>query len=85
MPNMNLNEGGPKFVLGEEIKSPSSSSTYKRTTTPPTGGGTPAGYIPKENSSPVLWITLVLILIGIIGIGIYWALSTDVTDAGKTQ
>ncbi|MBU2447117.1 MAG: HU family DNA-binding protein [Bacteroidetes bacterium] len=83
MPNMNLNEGGPKFVLGEEIKSPSSSSTYKRTTTPPTGGGTPAGYIPKENSSPVLWITLVLILIGIIGIGIYWALSTDVTDAGK--
>lgn len=85
MPNMNLNEGGPKFVLGEEIKSPSSSSTYKRTaaTPPPTGGGTPAGYIPKENSSPVLWITLVLILIGIIGIGIYWALNTDVTDVGK--
>jgi DNA-binding protein HU-beta len=83
MPNMNLNEGGPKFVLGEEIKSPSS-ATYKRSSPPPpTGGGAPAGYIHRENSSPVLWITLVLILIGIIGVGIYWALSTDVTDSGK--
>ncbi len=84
MPNMNLNEGEPKFVLGEEI-SPPPSSSYKRSTTPPPSSSAPSGYIPRENSSPVLWITLVLILIGIVGVGIYWALSTDVTDSGKSS
>jgi len=84
MPNMNLNEGEPKFVLGDEI-GPPPSSTYKRSTSTPPPSGAPSGYVPRENSSPFLWITLVLILIAIVGVGIYWALSTDVTDSGKSS
>ncbi len=83
MPNMNLKDGGPKFVLGEEIKpSVGATSTFKKTTSP-TPSIPPSGFAPRENSSPMLWVTLIVLFIIIIGAGIYWALNTDVTQTGK--
>lgn len=83
MPNMNLKDGGPKFVLGEEIRpSVGATSTFKKATSP-TPSIPPSGFTQRENSSPMLWVTLIVLFIIIIGAGIYWALNTDVTQTGK--
>ncbi len=82
MPEMNLNEEKPKFTYGEDLTSPSTSGTYKAST--PTSSTTDAPYMKStKDSSGALWVTLIILLLGIIGVGIYWALSSDVTDTKK--
>ena len=83
MPEMNLNQG-KKFVYAEEDSAAYSSGSYSpRQTKESTQESAPQNYSKKE-SSPALWITLVILLLGIIGLGIYWALSVDVTKT-KTE
>ncbi len=81
MPEMNLNQEKPKFTYGEDLTTPSSSGGYQQSFPSATTSDAPA-YKEKESSN-ALWVTLIILLIGIIGIGVYWALSTDVTEPKK--
>lgn len=87
MPEMNLNQEKPKFTYGEDLDSgtPIGSGTYQPRTD--LGGGSNSsvsGGIGARESSSALWVTLIILFLGIIGIGIYWALSSDVTET-KTE
>lgn len=82
MPDMNLNQDKPKFTFGEDLTSqPVGSGSYQPSFST-SGGNLPPSNSSKE-SSVALWLTLIILLIGIIGVGIYWALSTDVTETKK--
>lgn len=81
MPEMNLNQEKPKFTYGEDLSTPSSTGGYQQSYPSATTTDAPA-YKEKESSN-ALWVTLIILLIGIIGIGIYWALSSDVTESKK--
>jgi len=81
MPEMNLNQEKPKFTYGEDLTSAPIGSGYRPTS--PTAATTDSPAFKEKESSSALWVTLIILLIGIIGIGIYWALSTDVTEKKK--
>lgn len=81
MPEMNLNQDKPKFTFGEDFTTPSSTGGYKQSF--PSSTTTDAPAFKEKESSNALWVTLVILLIGIIGVGIYWALSSDVTETKK--
>ncbi|MEJ5305081.1 MAG: HU family DNA-binding protein [Ignavibacteria bacterium] len=82
MPEMNLNQDKPKFTFGEDLTSqPIGSGSYQSPSS--TSGAGPAPSSAGRESSGALWITLIILLIGIIGVGIYWALSSDVTETKK--
>jgi len=81
MPEMNLNQEKPKFTYGEDLSTPTSSGSYQQSF-PSSSTSDAPGYREKE-SSGALWVTLIVLLIGIIGIGIYWAVSSDVTETKK--
>jgi nucleoid DNA-binding protein/cell division septation protein DedD len=82
MPEMNLNQDKPKFTFGEDLTSqPIGSGSYQSPSS--TSGAGPAPSSTGQESSGALWITLIILLIGIIGVGIYWALSSDVTESKK--
>lgn len=81
MPEMNLNEDKPKFTFGEDFTTPSSTGGYKQSI--PSSATTDAPAFKDRESSNALWVTLIILLIGIIGVGIYWALSSDVTETKK--
>ncbi len=71
----------PKFTFGEDLTSGSvGSGSY---TPPPNLSSMTSSDLIRREGSPALWITLVLLFLGIIGVGIYWALSTDVTQIKK--
>jgi nucleoid DNA-binding protein/cell division septation protein DedD len=82
MPDMNLNQDKPKFTFGEDLTTqPIGSGSYQ----PPssTSGSGPSPSSSSKEGSGTLWVTLIILLIGIIGVGIYWALSSDVTETKK--
>lgn len=82
MPDMNLNQDKPKFTFGEDLTTqPIGSGSYQ----PPssTSGSGPAPSSSSKEGSGTLWVTLIILLIGIIGVGIYWALSSSVTQTKK--
>ncbi len=86
MPEMNLNQDKPKFTYGEDLVggAPLGSGTYQpRTGTGGTSSSPISGGQSTRESSSALWVTLIILLLGIIGVGIYWALSTDVTETKK--
>lgn len=86
MPEMNLNQDKPKFTYGENLVggTPIGSGTYQpRTETGGSSGSSISGGQRTRESSSALWVTLIILLLGIIGVGIYWALSTDVTETKK--
>jgi len=79
MPDMNLNQDKPKFTFGEDLTTqPIGSGSYQ----PPssTSGSGPSPSSSSKEGSGTLWVTLIILLIGIIGVGIYWALSSNVTQ-----
>lgn len=82
MPEMNLNQEKPKFSFGEDLTSSSVGSGSYTQSSSEGFTNTPGGYQTKEGSG-ALWVSLIILLIGIIGVGIYWALSTDVTETKK--
>lgn len=71
----------PKYTYGEDLTSrPLGSETY----TPSfSSSSSTSPELTRREGSTALWVTLILLLIGIIGMGIYWALSTDVTQVKK--
>ncbi|MGB9664037.1 MAG: HU family DNA-binding protein [Ignavibacteria bacterium] len=82
MPEMNLNQDKPKFTFGEDLASqPIGSGSYQAPSS--ISGAGPAPSSSAKEGSGVLWVTLIILLIGIIGVGIYWALSSDVTETKK--
>ncbi|MCX8056841.1 MAG: HU family DNA-binding protein [Ignavibacteria bacterium] len=81
MPEMNLNQDKPKFTYGEDLSTSPSGGSYQQSV--PSSATTDAPAFKEKESSNALWITLIILLIGIIGIGIYWALSSDVTESKK--
>lgn len=87
MPEMNLNQEKPKFTYGEDLVggAPIGSGTYQpRTDTGVGSSSSISGGQGLRESSSALWVTLIILLLGIIGVGIYWALSSDVTET-KTE
>jgi|GEM_PF-123646 nucleoid DNA-binding protein/cell division septation protein DedD len=82
MPEMNLNQEKPKFTFGEDLTSqPVGSGGYQQSFSTSGGGLSPSS--PSKEGSGALWLTLIILLIGIIGVGIYWAFSSDVTETKK--
>ncbi len=81
MPEMNLNQEKPKFTYGEDLTTSSSKGSYQQTF--PSAATTDAPAYKEKESSSALWVTLIILLMGIIGVGIYWALSSDVTETKK--
>lgn len=81
MPEMNLNQEKPKFTFGEDLSTQSTGGGFQQAS--PSSRTTDAPAFKEKESSSALWVTLVILLIGIIGVGIYWALSSDVTDTKK--
>jgi nucleoid DNA-binding protein/cell division septation protein DedD len=82
MPEMNLNQDKPKYTFGEDLTSqPIGSGSYQAPYS--TSGAGPSPSSSTKEGSGVLWVTLIILLIGIIGVGIYWALSSDVTETKK--
>lgn len=78
MPEMNLNQR-KKIVFAEEDPAEyDSGSNFPRQTKESREELTPKNYS-KKKFSLALWINLVILLLGIIGLGIYWALNVDVT------
>lgn len=81
MPEMNLNQEKPKFTYGEDLTSSSTRESFQQSI--PSSRTTDAPSFKEKESSSTLWVTLIILLVGIIGIGIYWALSSDVTETKK--
>lgn len=81
MPEMNLNQEKPKFTFGEDLSTQSTGGGYQQAS--PSSRTTDAPAFKEKESSSALWVTLIILLIGIIGVGIYWALSSDVTETKK--
>jgi len=82
MPEMNLNQDKTKLKHEEEITSQliNAGSHQPKSSTIRTDSSHPAS---SKEVSRALWITLIVLLIGIIGVGIYWALSSDILERKK--
>lgn len=82
MPEMNLNQDKQKYTFGEDLTSqPIGSGSYQAPSSISGAGSAPSSS--AREGSGILWVTLIILLIGIIGVGIYWALSSDVTETKK--